>query len=78
MSFLLYAQGPSAARRAFLGKSGLILSGAAVALLAGNEALAKTSKSAASDLRVLNTALGAEPKATEVRIMHSVHSLELP
>ncbi len=63
MSFLLFAQGPSTARRAFLGQSGLLLSGAAVALLAGNEALAKTSKSAASDLRILNTALGAEHEA---------------
>ena len=63
MSFLTFAQGLSAARRAFLGKSGLLLSGAAVALLAGNEALATTSESAATDLRILNTALSAEHEA---------------
>ena len=40
-----------------------MLSGAAVALLAGNEALAKTGKSTASDVRILNTALGAEHEA---------------
>lgn len=52
------------ARRAFLGKSGLLLSGAAVALLAGRDALAATgSESAASDVRILNTALGAELEA---------------
>lgn len=52
------------ARRSFLGQSGLLLSGAAVALLAGNEALAaKGDKSAESDIRVLNTALGAELEA---------------
>ena len=51
------------ARRSFLGKSGLLLSGAAVALLAGQEALAKGGKSAASDVRILNTALGAELEA---------------
>ena len=52
------------ARRSFLGKSGLLLSGAAVALLAGQEALAaKGDKSTESDIRVLNTALGAELEA---------------
>jgi len=52
------------ARRAFLGKSGLLLSGAAVALLAGRDALAATGgESAASDVRILNTALGAELEA---------------
>lgn len=52
------------ARRAFLGKSGLLLSGAAVALLAGRDALAATgSESTASDVRILNTALGAELEA---------------
>src|SRR6185369_8604379 len=52
------------ARRSFLGQSGLLLSGAAVALLAGNEALAaKGDKSTESDVRVLNTALGAELEA---------------
>ena len=65
MSFFIYAKDPPAfvGRRAFIGKSGLLLSGAAVALLAGNEALAKTGKSTASDVRILNTALGAEHEA---------------
>jgi rubrerythrin len=65
MSFLILANDPAAraARRSFLGKSGLLLSGAAVALLAGKEALAKTGKSAASDVRILNSALGAELEA---------------
>jgi rubrerythrin len=66
MSFLLPSHDLIApnARRAFLGKSGLLLSGAAVALLAGQEALAaKGDKSTESDIRVLNTALGAELEA---------------
>ena len=65
MSFLILGNAPNAleARRSFLGKSGLLLSGAAVALLAGQEALAKGGKSAASDVRILNTALGAELEA---------------
>jgi rubrerythrin len=64
MSFLS-ANAPSAwaARRAFLGKSGLLLSGAAVALLAGRESLAKGSESHVADARILNTALGAELEA---------------
>jgi len=67
MSFLKLAAAPMsiATRRAFLGKSGLVLSGTAVALLAGREALAaaKGSKSTAEDIRILNTALGAEFEA---------------
>ena len=65
MSFLSLANEPSAcdARRAFLGKSGLLLSGAAVALLAGRESLAKGSESTVADARILNTALGAELEA---------------
>jgi rubrerythrin len=65
MSFLILGNAPNVleARRAFLGKSGLLLSGAAVALLAGQEALAKGGKSGASDVRILNTALGAEWEA---------------
>ncbi|MEO7253719.1 MAG: ferritin-like domain-containing protein [Casimicrobium sp.] len=66
MSFLILgnATNPLAARRAFLGKSGLMLSGTAVALLAGNDALAAQSgKSQDSDVRVLNSALGAELEA---------------
>jgi rubrerythrin len=55
---------PLAARRLFLGRSGLVLSGAAVALLAGNEALAqKAGPAAATDVQILNTALGAELEA---------------
>src|SRR3954464_3021635 len=66
MSFLLLGNlSPSAARRTFLRNSGLVLSGTAVALLAGNSALAaKTgSKGAESDARILNTAPAAEPEA---------------
>ena len=65
MSFLISlddaAQGT---RRSFLSKSGLLLSGAAVALLAGDDALAaKGDPSTADDVRILNTALGAELEA---------------
>ncbi|HEY8242165.1 MAG TPA: ferritin-like domain-containing protein [Casimicrobiaceae bacterium] len=65
MSFLMLARQPDAAlaRRAFLGRSGVMLSGAAVALLAGRDALAKGELSTASDVGVLNTALGAELEA---------------
>lgn len=66
MSFLIQAVDPDTfeARRSFLGKSGLLLSGAAVALLAGRDALAaKGDKSTESDARILNTALGAELEA---------------
>ena len=68
MSFFTFANAPTAsvARREFLGKSGLLLSGTAIALLAGQEALAKTGqsgKSGESDVRILNTALGAELEA---------------
>ena len=55
---------PTVARRLFLGRSGLALSGAAVALLAGNDALAaKTGGAHAKDVQILNTALGAELEA---------------
>jgi rubrerythrin len=66
MSFLVFASEttPSAARRSFLGHSGLLLSGAAVALLAGRDALAaKADATGESDIRVLNSALGAELEA---------------
>jgi len=67
MSFLLPNNGAVSliARRSFLGQSGVLLSGAAVALLAGQEALAATkgSKSTADDVRILNSALGAEYEA---------------
>ncbi|HUG57627.1 MAG TPA: ferritin-like domain-containing protein [Candidimonas sp.] len=67
MSFLSYVHNPETrdARRAFLGQSGLLLSGAAVAMMAGRDALAKGKgkDSVASDVRILNTALGAELEA---------------
>ena len=64
MSFFKMSS-PIAARRLFLGRSGgLVLSGAAVALLAGNDALAaKVGGSKTSDIQILNTALGAELEA---------------
>lgn len=63
MSFLQMPD-PLAARRLFLGQSGLVLSGAAVALLAGKDALAgKSGDGAAEDTQILNTALGAELEA---------------
>jgi rubrerythrin len=66
MSFFAYAKAPllPASRRAFLGSSTILLSGAAVALLAGREALAKTGgKATEDDVRILNSALGAELEA---------------
>jgi hypothetical protein len=63
---------PLAARRFFLQRSGIVLSGAAVALLAGRDALAASSdksadknggKGHAGDVRILNTALAAELEA---------------
>ena len=65
MSFLIQTDlNEPLGRRGFLGKSRLLLSGAAVALLSGNEALAaKSSDSVADDVRILNTALGAELEA---------------
>ncbi|HEY9098584.1 MAG TPA: ferritin-like domain-containing protein [Thiobacillus sp.] len=62
-SFLAHDSPDMESRRSFLGKSGLMLSGAAVALLAGRDVLAKGSKSAGSDVNVLNSALGAELEA---------------
>ncbi|MDE2297415.1 MAG: ferritin-like domain-containing protein [Burkholderiales bacterium] len=63
MSFFQMSS-PAAARRLFLGRSGLTLSGVAVALLAGNEALAaKAGRTGARDVQILNTALGAELEA---------------
>jgi rubrerythrin len=57
----------AAGRRAFIGKSGVLLSATAVALLAGRDVLAADSKEASSqagdDVRILNTALGAEHQA---------------
>ncbi len=55
---------PIAARRLFLGRSGLVLSGAAIALLAGRDALAAKADGAdPQDTQILNTALGAELEA---------------
>ncbi len=58
---------PVAARRWFMGRSGLALSGAAVALLAGRDTLAARVGSAGNagpkDVQILNTALGAELEA---------------
>ena len=63
MSFFAFAS-PLAARRAFLGKSTLLLSGSAIALLAGRDVLAaKSGASKASDVNILNTALAAELEA---------------
>jgi rubrerythrin len=66
MSFLILgnASDPLAARRAFLGKSGLLLSGTAVALLAGNDVLAaKGDAGTEADVRILNSALASELEA---------------
>lgn len=66
MSFFAFANDPLSplSRRSFLGKSGLVLSGSAVALLAGRDALAATAgPSGEADVRILNSALGAELEA---------------
>lgn len=66
MSFFAMANDPllRASRRRFLSNSGVALSGAAVALLAGREALAATGGAATeADARILNTALAAELEA---------------
>lgn len=63
MSFMLMPN-PIAARRLFLGQSALVLSGTAVALLAGKPVLAANAGEAtAGDAQILNTALGAELEA---------------
>ena len=63
MSFLRMPT-PVAARRLFLGRSGLLLSGTAIALLAGQDALAaKTGGDEPGDVQILNTALGSEYEA---------------
>ena len=58
----------NAGRRVFVRVSGLTLSGAAIALLAGRDALAATSAKRAhgahgADVAILNAALGAEQQA---------------
>ena len=66
MSFFDFAPSshPNPRRRAFVARTGWMLSGGAVALLAGRDALAAQKKSAAdataSDVHILNTALAAE------------------
>jgi rubrerythrin len=57
-----------AGRRTFFARSGVVLSGTAIALLAGRESLAaqlrKTSaQGGATDINILNSALGAEQQA---------------
>jgi len=66
MSFFAYANDPVLPenRRIFLRTSGALLSGGAIAMLAGVPSLARAAdKSAESDVRILNTALGAELEA---------------
>ncbi len=65
MSFLIQPGEPAVLRprRLFLGQSGLLLSGAAVALLAGRDALAAKEGAGGNDVRILNTALSAELEA---------------
>ncbi len=67
MSFFAFANDPvlPVSRRGFLkSSSGLLLTGTAVALLSGREALGKGRGSGTeSDVRILNTALGAELEA---------------
>lgn len=66
MSFLIQTDDQVApgGRRSFLGQSGILLSGAAIALLAGKDALAaKGGESTDADVRILNSALGAELEA---------------
>jgi len=65
MSFLAFANGPllPASRRGFLKSSSLLLSGTAVALLAGRESLAAAGTATEADARILNTALAAELEA---------------
>jgi rubrerythrin len=62
VSFLDYPN-LAMARRSMLLRSGAMLSGAAVALLAGRDALAAQAGDAAGDFRILNTALAAEYEA---------------
>jgi Ferritin-like domain len=65
MSSPIRPMGFDIARRSFLGAGGLALSGTAVALLAGRDALAAADKSAnpANDVAILNSALAAELEA---------------
>jgi len=63
LSFMT-VQNPLEARRVFLERSGIVLSGAAIALLAGRDALAgKGTPAPANDTAILNSALAAELEA---------------
>jgi len=64
MSSFFHLTTPALARRLFLGRSGLVLSGPAIALLAGQHQLAAAAGAAdPKDVQILNTALGAELEA---------------
>lgn len=67
MSFLTYSDSGLIAPQRRLVLGGALLSGAAIALLAGRDALAATesrgAQSGANDASILNTALGAEHEA---------------
>src|ERR1051325_4646058 len=66
MSFFALAKEPGLrpARREFLTQSSLVRSGAAIALMAGRDALAKTGgKVTEDDVKILNSALGSELEA---------------
>jgi hypothetical protein len=67
MTFLIEPRftGFDVTRRSFLGGGGVVLSGAAIALLSGRESLAAADKAAnpASDVAILNSALAAEFEA---------------
>jgi rubrerythrin len=65
MSFLIQSGGPDVIRprRAFLSQSGLLLSGAAIALMAGRDALAAKEGAGGNDAHILNTALAGELEA---------------
>ena len=66
MSFFAFAKDPGSrpTRREFLTKSGLVLSGTAIALVSGREALARTAgKATADDVKILNVALASELEA---------------
>ncbi len=71
MSLVQLAKDPLfiAGRRAFIGKSGLLLSGTAIALLAGRDSLAAQLKKTggadaqANDIKILDSALAAERQA---------------
>jgi hypothetical protein len=65
MSFTIMAQRAdlAAARRRFIGGSGVALTAAAVALLAGRPSLARGAAGSPADVSILNSALGSELEA---------------